>query len=420
MKKLLPISLAAFLAAASLLAAEDLKARAARLHRQAIVVDTHQDVPYRLEKEWIDLAVRNETGHIDIPRLKEGGVTGGFFAAYVPAAYASAGGAAKKALEQIELIHRLAGKHPELRFADSAAGVREAKKKGKIAVLIGIEGGHAIEDSLGALAAFHRLGVRYMTLTHTNTNNWADSSGPFWRHDFDPKKSAVHGGLTDLGREVVLGMNRLGMLVDVSHVSDETIADVLEVSKAPVFASHSSCRALAPIPRNLTDEQIKAIGKRGGVVMVNIGSLFLDRKSVEDFEAKKAALAPKLAEVERQYAGDSKTREERIGKLMDDIEILRAPWTAAVEHIERILQIGGPGAAGLGTDFDGIDDPPEGLEDVSKLPRITEELLRRGHSEEVVRGVLGENFLRFWEQAEAAREIVPAREGPLPFSKPGS
>jgi membrane dipeptidase len=154
--------------------------------------------------------------------------------------------------------------------------------------------------------------------------------------------------------------------------------------------------------------------------MVNIGSLFLDRKSVEDFEAKKAALAPKLAEVERQYAGDSKTREERIGKLMDDIEILRAPWTAAVEHIERILQIGGPGAAGLGTDFDGIDDPPEGLEDVSKLPRITEELLRRGHSEEVVRGVLGENFLRFWEQAEAAREIVPAREGPLPFSKPGS
>jgi membrane dipeptidase len=420
MKKLLPISLAAFLAAASLLAAEDLKARAARLHRQAIVVDTHQDVPYRLEKEWIDLAVRNETGHIDIPRLKEGGVTGGFFAAYVPAAYASAGGAAKKALEQIELIHRLAGKHPELRFADSAAGVREAKKKGKIAVLIGIEGGHAIEDSLGALAAFHRLGVRYMTLTHTNTNDWADSSGPFWRHDFDPKKSAVHGGLTDLGREVVLEMNRLGMLVDVSHVSDETIADVLEVSKAPVFASHSSCRALAPIPRNLTDDQIKAIGERGGVVMVNIGSLFLDRKSVEDFEAKKAALAPRFAEVEREHAGDPKTREEKISKVMGGIEILRAPWTAAVDHIERILKAGGSGAAGLGTDFDGIDDPPEGLEDVSKLPRITEELLRRGHSEEVVRGVLGENFLRFWERAEAARKTVPGREGPLPFSKPGS
>jgi membrane dipeptidase len=333
-KTLLPC-LSALLAAASLLPAQDFKARALRLHRQAIVVDTHQDVPYRLEKEWIDLRVRNRTGHIDIPRLKEGGVTASFFAAYVPAAYASAGGAAKKALEQIELIHRLAEQHPEFRFTDSPAGVREAKRQGKIAVLVGIEGGHAIEDSLGALAGFHRLGVRYMTLTHTNTNNWADSSGPFWRHDFDPKKSAVHGGLNDLGRQVVVEMNRLGMLVDISHVSDDTLSNVLEVSKAPVFASHSSCRALSGIPRNLTDEQIRAIAARGGVVMVNIGSMFLDQKSVDEFVRKRSELAPRIAEIEQAHRHDAKTKEKKVSELLGSIPYSPAPWTAAVDHIER-------------------------------------------------------------------------------------
>ena len=392
--------------------------RAAAVHRSAIVIDTHLDVPYRLEREWVDLSVRNKTGHVDIPRLKEGGLTGGFFAAYVPAAYAASGGSAKKALEQIDLIHRLVARHPELLFAASPAQVREAKKRGKIGVLIGIEGGHAIEDSIGALSGFHRLGVRYMTLTHTNTNGWADSSGSFWRHDFDPKKYAVHGGLNALGREVVLEMNRLGMLVDVSHVSEETVADVLEVSKAPVFASHSSCRALANIPRNLTDEQIAAIAGKGGVVMVNVGSMFLDQKVVDEFVAKRAALLPRIAELETRHAGDTKARDKAISDLMETIKLSPASWTSAVDHIERILKVGGPEAAGLGTDFDGIDDPPEGLEDVSRLPRLTEELLRRGHSEQVVRGVLGENFLKFWARAEAVRASVPAREGLIPFSQP--
>src|SRR5262249_9124160 len=196
---------------------------------------------------------RAATGHVDIPRLKEGGVTAPFFAAYVPAAFATNGGAGKKALELIDLIHRLVESHPnDLVLADSVSEIRRAKKSGKISVLIGIEGGHAIENSLGALSAFHRLGARYMTLTHTNTNDWADSSGSFFTYGFDPKKYAVHSGLTDFGREVVLEMNRLGMLVDISHVSDKTVEDVLAVSKAPVFASHSSCRALADMPRNLT------------------------------------------------------------------------------------------------------------------------------------------------------------------------
>jgi membrane dipeptidase len=366
--------------------------------------------------------VRGTTGHADIPRWREGGVTAPFLAAYVSADFAKSGGAAKKALEFVDLIHRLVEAHPkDLVFADSVAGIRQAKKDGKIAILIGIEGGHAIEDSLGALSSFYRLGVRYMTLTHTNTNNWADSSGSFFGADlYDPGKSAVHGGLTDHGREVILEMNRLGMLVDVSHVSDQTMADAIATSKAPVFASHSSCRALSNIPRNVTDDQIRAIAAGGGVVMVNVSSLFLDQKAVDAYVAAKKALQPKIAEARERWKDDPKQRDAEIAKLTATIHYPDAGWRLTVDHIEHVMKVGGPGAAGLGTDFDGMEDPPDGLEDVSKLPKLTEELLRRGHSEEEVRGVLGENFLRFWERAEAARKALAPRPEPLPFSKPGS
>ena len=398
---------------------EDVKARASRLIRNAVVVDTHEDVAEQLEKEWVDIGVRQKTGHVDIPRWREGGVTAPFLAAYVSSSYAASGKAAGRALEVIDLIHRLVESHPkDLVFADSAAGVRAAKKEGKIAVLIGVEGGHAIEDSLAALSSFHRLGARYMTLTHTNTNGWADSSGSFFSFSFDPKKYAVHDGLTDFGRQVVLEMNRLGMLVDVSHVSDKTIADVLEVSRAPVFASHSSCRALADMPRNLTDGEIRAIAAKGGVVMINFSSTFVDQRVVDDFKARKAALAPRAAELTERYKDDPKKRDAEISALLENVQRPRASWTAVVDHIERVIRIAGPQAVGLGTDYDGIDDPPEGLEDVSKLPAVAEELLRRGHSEDAVRGVLGENFLAFWERAEAARKAVPAREQPFPFTKP--
>jgi membrane dipeptidase len=410
----------ALLAAGAFASAETLHERAMRLHRSSIVVDTHEDVPEELEARWKDLGFRNETGHIDIPRWKKGGVTAPFLAAYVSAEYATSGGAAKKAMESIDLIHRIVEKHPkDLVLTDSVAGIRQAKKDGKIAILIGIEGGHAIEDSLGALSSFYRLGVRYMTLTHTNTNNWADSSGNFFRTDFDPKKYAVHGGLTDFGREVVLEMNRLGMLVDVSHVSVDTMSDVLEVSRAPVFASHSSCRALSNIPRNMTDEQIQAVTAKGGVVMVNFSTLFLEQKSVDAYLAGRAALQPEFAAIREKFKDDPKTAEAEVRKLSKaKLKYPDADWTKVADHIEHVMKIGGPQSVGLGSDFDGIDDPPAGLEDVSKLPKLTEELLRRGHSEEVVRGVLGENFLRFWDRADAARSSVPARPGPLPFSKP--
>jgi len=401
--------------------AETLAERAARLQRSAIVVDTHEDLPEELQKQWIDIGVRQKTGQVDNPRLKEGGVTAPFFAAYVPARFAETGGSAKKALELIDLIRRLVEAHPaDLVFADSPEGVRAAKRNGKIAVLIGIEGGHAIENSLGALSAFTRLGARYMTLTHTNSNAWADSAGSFFTYGFDPKKYAVHNGLTDFGRQVVLEMNRLGMLVDVSHVSDKTIEDVLAVSKAPVFASHSSCRALANMPRNLSDDQIRAIGAKGGVVMINFSSTFLDQRVIDDYVAKKKAVESEIASLTQRFKADPAKRDAEISAAFDRIQKLRAPWTAVVDQIEHVVKIAGPQAVGLGTDYDGIDDPPEGLEDVSRLPRITEELLRRGHSEEDVRGVLGENFLKFWERAQAAAKNLPPSTEPLPFSKPGT
>ncbi len=399
--------------------AQDIKTRADSLVERAVVVDTHEDVPEELQKTWVDIGARNATGHVDIPRWREGGVTAPFLAAYVSSSYVAPGKAAGKALEYIDLIHRLVETHPkDLVFADSPAGIRAAKKEGKIAILIGIEGGHAIEDSLLALSAFYRLGARYMTLTHTNSNDWADSSGDFFTPGFDPKKTAVHGGLTDFGRRVVLEMNRLGMLVDVSHVSDKTLADVLEVSKAPVFASHSSCRALVDMPRNLTDDQIRAIAARGGVVMINFSSTFLDQKVVDDFVARRTAAAAEAARLARLYRDDPRKRDAAVSALLENQKRPRANWTAVVDHIERVMKIAGPGAVGLGTDYDGIDDPPIGLEDVSKLRVLAAELLQRGHSEEEVAGILGENFLRFWERAGAARGNVPPRPGPPPLSRP--
>ena len=387
----------------SVAAADDNDARARRLHARAIVVDTHVDAPYALEKKWADVGERGATPHFDIPRALEGGLTAPFFAIYVPARYAETGGAARETLDLIDLTRRLVRAHPqEMVLADSVADIRRSKKDGRIAVLMGIEGGHAIEDSLGALRQFRGLGVRYMTLTHTNTNNWADSSGRFYLPDFNPDEYRVNHGLSEFGRAVVREMNRIGMLVDVSHVSDETIDDVLETSRAPVFASHSSCRVLSDIPRNLTDGQIRRIAAKGGVVMINIGSYFLDQKVVDQSRADRAAVLPQYLNLKQELAADPKKRDEAIGKLFDTLPRHRTSWTRVVDHLEHVIKVAGPQAVGLGTDFDGIEDPPEGLDDVSKLPVITAELLRRGHSEEVVRGVLGENFLRFFARAEEA------------------
>ncbi|HET9625474.1 MAG TPA: dipeptidase [Kofleriaceae bacterium] len=379
-------------------------ARAQKLHAASIVVDTHVDAPDQLSTKWADLATPGATDHLDLPRARAGGLTAPFFAIYVAASYADHG-AAHRALDLIDITHRTVDAHPkDLVMATTPADIRAAKQAGKIAVLMGIEGGHAIEDSLAVLRQMYLAGVRYMTLTHTNTNHWADSSGPFYEPDFDPKKSALHNGLTEFGKTVVKEMNRIGMIVDVSHVSDATIHDVLEVSRAPVMASHSSCRSISNMPRNLTDDQIKQIAAKGGVVMINISSAFIDQKVYDAFAAQLAKNKPAYLKLKAQYAKEP----EKLRAAMQDLAkkqppLPRADWTKVVDHIEHVMQIAGDDAVGLGTDFDGIGDPPTGMEDASTYPKITAELLRRGHSEAQVKKVLGENFLAFFGRVEAAK-----------------
>jgi membrane dipeptidase len=396
----------------SLASADDVATRAKALHRDAIVVDTHLDAPDQLADKWADVASKGATDHFDIPRATQGGYTAPFFSIYVAASYSDRG-AARRALELIDLTNRVVDQHPrDMMLATSAADIRTAKRGGKMAVLMGIEGGHAIEDSLAILRQMYRAGIRYMTLTHTNTNHWADSSGPFYEPDFDPKKSALHGGLSEFGREVVKEMNRLGMIVDISHVSDATVDDVLEVSRAPVMASHSSCRSIADMPRNLSDEQIKRVVAKGGMININFGSVFLDQKAYDEMKVKLGKIRKQWIAIRQKYKADPEKASQARRALFKSFGApYRTQWTKVVEHIEHVIKVAGEDAVGLGTDYDGVSDTPIGLEDVSMLPKLTEELLRRGHSEARVKKILGENFLAYFARVEAARNSL-AKEPP--------
>jgi membrane dipeptidase len=394
--------------------AEDVSARARKLVHEAIVVDTHLDAPDQLAKKFADISTRGATSHFDLPRAKEGGLTAPFFSIFVSAVYADHG-AARKALELIDLTRRVIADHPsDAMLAVSVADIRAAKKAGKLGILMGIEGGHAIEDSLGVLREMHRAGVRYMTLTHINSNHWADSSGPFFFPDFDPKQSALHNGLTDFGRDVVKEMNRLGMIVDISHTSDATVDAVLAVTRAPVMASHSSCRALVNMPRDLTDDQIKRIAAKGGVVMINVGSDFIDQKAWDGFVALRDSLKPEWQKLVK--AKGLAAAVPQLFKMFEDKAKGRplplATLVDVANHIDHVIQVAGIDAVGLGTDFDGIENPPTGFEDYSKLPALVEELLKRGHSDAEIKKILGENFLAFFARVEAARDSL-AKEKPF-------
>ena len=358
------------------------------VHGAAILIDTHNDVTDETVK-GLDLGLKREKGHTDIPRLKAGGVDAVIFAAYVGAKYAKEGHAAQRALDMIDTIrHDIAAKHPnEIALATYADDIIGASNQGKLAALIGLEGGHAIEDNLRYLRDFYALGVRYMTLTHSNTNNWADSSG-----DIDDPEVKRHNGLTAFGKDVVREMNRLGMMVDISHVADKTFWDVLEVSQAPPLASHSSCRALSNIPRNMTDEMIQALAKKGGVVQINFGCEFLSQKSADasswtnrDFAKQVKA----LPEAQRRKAA------EAINAKMP-----RATLADVVAHIDHVVKIAGVDFVGIGSDFDGVDCVPEGLDDVSKFPNLTRALMEKGYSAEDIGKIYGGNFLRVMRQAE--------------------
>jgi membrane dipeptidase len=382
-----------------------LRARAERLHRQSIVIDTHNDITSPLLEDGFDLGMRGDDPnaksktHTDLRRMKAGGLGAEFFAVYVGKEFvnkkaAEGGGAARRALDVIDVVKEQIRRHPEsLEAASTAADIRRIVKSGKIAALMGIEGGHAIEDSLPALRMFYKLGVRYMTLTHTNTNDWADSEG-----DINNSSVNHHNGLTDLGRDVVHEMNRIGMMVDISHVADKTFYDVIATTRAPVIASHSSARAIANHPRNMSDDMLKAVASNGGVVMVNFYDGFLDPRKAE------LALRERTMddELKAKYPNDPKRAQEEIAAWRKANDPGKTPLSVLMDHIDHIAKVAGIDHLGIGSDFDGVPltGLPEGMEDISRLPTLTYELMKRGYSDADIKKFLGENLLRVMSAVE--------------------
>ncbi len=372
---------------------ERLWQRALAIHRRAIVVDTHNDVTTPMTNDDFDLSGTPPTPYrTNIERMKQGGLTAEFFSLYIRPWYVEHGGAARRTLDMIDSVYRAVERHPrDLMIATSVADIRRAKRLNKIACLMGIEGGHAIEDSLATLREFYRLGVRYMTLTWNNTNNWADAG----------RGEKKHGGLSEFGKEVVREMNRLGMLVDVSHVSDETMSDALDVSKAPIIASHSSARAVSDVSRNIPDDLLKRIARNGGVVHVNFYSVFVDVKTVApQSAARDAKLKAQQDAIDDKYKNDPERRAEESDKLEASHPLPPLPISKLIDHIDHIAKVAGVDHVGIGADFDGANDMPEGAKDVSMLPNITYELLKRGYSERDIVKILGGNFLRAFGEAE--------------------
>lgn len=367
-----------------------------KVHRSALLIDTHNDVTSRTV-DGFDFGPRAKDGHTDIARMKEGGQGGIFFAVFVSADNVEGNHSAHRTLQMIDTVrHDIIERYPnDLAFAGSVAEVLAARKQGKIAALMGIEGGHAIEDDVRLLRDYYALGIRYMTLTHTNNNNWATSSGDKPRPEGQPK------GLTELGNQVIHEMNRLGMLVDISHVSDATFWDVLKTSEAPPFASHSSCRAISNIPRNMTDEMIKALAEKGGVVQINFGCEFLSQKAADSSPMNDPAAMAKVRETMKNIT-DPKERRAAIEKMIEEMgsKTVKATIDDVVANIDHVKQVAGIDAVGLGSDFDGVGCTPAGLEDVSKWPNLTRKLLEKGYSPAEIRKVYSGNLLRAMGEAE--------------------
>jgi membrane dipeptidase len=365
----------------------------ARVHKATILIDTHNDITGRTVT-GTDIG-KPSTNHTDLPRMKQGGMGAQFFAVYVAANYVEGNHSAKRAMDMIDTVkHDIVAKYPaDFMFATTAADIREAHRQHKIAALMGIEGGHAIEDDLRLLRVFYNEGVRYMTLTHTNSNHWADSSG-------DANKP--NNGLSPFGKDVVREMNRLGMIVDISHTADKTFRDALETSKAPIFASHSSARAISNVPRNMTDEMIVALGKRGGVVQINFDCGYLNPDAAAAGAAQTAKLAPVLAGLRTKYANDDaglqKAFEEARAANADPR--VHATIADVVKHINHVVDIAGIDAVGLGSDFDGVQCVPEDLNSVGKWPNLTRALLEEGYSKNDILRIYGENTLRLMTRVE--------------------
>ena len=376
-------------------AADSVSEKAKKLTHSAVVVDTHDDTTQRLLDPKFDLGVRHTDGSIDIPRMKEGGLGGVFFSIWM-SGKVTGPEAVKRATAQIDAVREQVRKHPnDMVLATTAVEVRAAKKQGKIAALMGVEGGHMINSDLGVLRTYASLGVRYMTLTHSIDVEWADSS----------TGKAAHNGLTDFGKDVVREMNRLGVIVDISHVSDKTFYDALAVSKAPMFASHSSCRAICDAARNMTDQMIKDLAAKGGVIQINYHVGFLSQE-FRDAEKKDPSINEAISKEVRQRCpdendeacqlieGDKITREFVAAGRLPKVDYMKI-----IEHLDHAVKLVGADHVGLGSDFDGAN-MPYGMEDATMIPKIAEALLQKGYSESDIRKILGENTLRVMSEVE--------------------
>jgi membrane dipeptidase len=355
---------------------------ARRIQAKVLGFDTHNDTVQRVVYSNADLGKRSSDGMIDLPRLREGGVHVPFFALWVPMYYKGSE-AVRRTLDFRDAMQRVFDKYPDqIELATSAHDVERIVSQKKIAAVLTIEGGHQIADDLAVLRMYRRMGILSMTLTHFRNNNWADSS----------TDKPEHNGLTDFGKQVVREMNAIGMIVDISHVSDKTFYDALAVTTKPVIASHSSCRSISDAPRNMTDDMLRALAKNGGVVGVNFASAFLSQQDADDLKKKVSqenALEPNLTGAAldeyaaKQYATD-----------YAQVHVGHATLEDAAECIDHIAKVAGIDHVGIGSDFDGIPDVPRGLEDVSKMPDLTAALLKRGYTEQDIRKIMGGNFMR--------------------------
>jgi membrane dipeptidase len=382
-------------------AADSVSEQAKKLHFSSIVIDTHDDTTQRLLDPHFDLGARHSDGNIDIPRMRDGGLSAIFFSIWISGKILGPE-AVKEALDQIDAVRETVRKHPnDLMLAVSADDVRAAHKQGKIAALMGVEGGHMMGNDLAVLRTFAVLGVRYMTLTHMENNEWADSS----------TAKPEHNGLTDFGKDVVREMNRLGIIVDISHVSDKTFYDALAVSKAPIFASHSSCRALCNTPRNMTDDMIRDLAKHGGVIQINYHVGFLSQE-FRDYENAHPDVEKEINEEVKKRCGDNEackltSGDQVVRDFMEAGKLPKVNWTLIIDHIDHAVKMAGVDHVGLGSDFDGAV-MPLGMQDVTHIPQITDALLKKGYSDSDIRKILGENTLRVLSEVQRVSQELNA------------
>jgi len=385
-------------------------AQARAIQESAIVVDTHADTPQRFLDEGFDIGSTdpNDTGHISLDKARRGNLGAEFFSIWVDPG-TNEGHFAKHTFDLIDSVYEQAARHPDrMMMAFSVADIERAHKEHKLAALMGIEGGHSIENDMHLLRDYYRLGVRYMTLSWSNTNEWADSSG-----DINDPKVEHHNGLTDFGKQVVLEMNRLGMMVDISHVADKTFWDAIATTKAPVIASHSSARALVDAPRNMTDDMLRAVAKNGGVVQVNFFSGFDDQTywDASRAQAKERDAAVAAFVAQKKAAGQTVTYvdTDRVEREWTS-RLPRPPFKVLIDHIDHIAKVAGVDHVGLGSDFDGVGGAtPQGMNSAADLPKITQALLDRGYSADDIKKILGGNLLRVFGQVEAVSREMQAQ-----------